>query len=79
VLLLNSDILGQGVHQGDSGAGLTFVHSSLHFLTGIVSVKDANTNDSIAVFTDVSHHVGWIHEIFTNYTYASDSTFRAIG
>ncbi|XP_050054368.1 modular serine protease-like [Aphis gossypii] len=64
---------GQGVHQGDSGAGLTFVHSSLHFLTGIVSVKDANTNDSIAVFTDVSRHVGWINEIFSNYTYASDS------
>lgn len=64
--------LGQGVHQGDSGAGFTFEHSSLHFLTGIVSVKDAATNDSIAVFTDVSRHISWIHEIYTNYTYASD-------
>ncbi|XP_025198052.1 modular serine protease-like isoform X2 [Melanaphis sacchari] len=69
---------GQGVHQGDSGAGLTFVHNSLHFLTGIVSVKDPATNDSIAVFTDVNRHIGWIYEIFTNYTYASDSFFKTI-
>ncbi|XP_060870478.1 modular serine protease-like isoform X1 [Metopolophium dirhodum] len=71
-------ISGQGVHQGDSGAGFTFEHSSLHFLTGIVSVKDATTNDSIAVFTDVSRHISWIHEMYTNYTYASDSFSRSV-
>ncbi|CAI6362231.1 unnamed protein product [Macrosiphum euphorbiae] len=68
---------GQGVHHGDSGAGFTLEHSSLHFLTGVVSVKDAATNDSIAVFTDVSRHVTWIHEIYNNYTYTTDSFFRS--
>jgi len=73
-----ADILGQGVHKGDSGAGLTFVHNSLHFLTGVVSLKDASTNDSIALFTDVRHHVDWIHGIFNNYTFASDRTFKTV-
>ncbi|XP_029343825.1 modular serine protease isoform X2 [Acyrthosiphon pisum] len=68
----------QGVHQGDSGAGFTLEHNSLHFLTGVVSVKDATTNDSIAVFTDVSRHVAWIHDIYTNYTYAIESFSRSV-
>jgi len=76
VLLLKSDILGQGVHEGDSGAGLTFVYGSSHFLTGIVSLKDTSTDDTIAVFTDVSHHVDWIHGIFNNYT--SDRIFKTV-
>jgi len=76
--LLKAYISEQGVHQGDSGAGFTLEHNSLHFLTGVVSVKEANTNDSIAVFTDVSRHVAWIHEIYTNYTYASESFSRSV-
>lgn len=70
-------ISGQGVHEGDSGAGLTYVHNSLSYLTGIVSVKDPNTNDSVAVFTDINFHVRWIREIYTNFTYASENTSRA--
>lgn len=77
LVLIFKIILGQGVHHGDSGAGFTLEHSSLHFLTGVVSVKDAATNDSIAVFTDVSRHVTWIHEIYNNYTYTTDGFFRS--
>ncbi|VVC40317.1 Hypothetical protein CINCED_3A018266 [Cinara cedri] len=59
---------GQGVLEGDSGAGLTFEHDSLHYLTGVTSDKDPNTNDSIALFTDVSYHLQWIRTIYTNYS-----------
>jgi len=67
-------ILGQGVHQGDSGAGLTYLHFESYYLTGVVSVKDPNTNNSIAVFTDVKRHIQWIRELYNKYTsYASDN------
>ncbi|XP_060836526.1 modular serine protease-like isoform X1 [Rhopalosiphum padi] len=66
--------LGQGVHQGDSGAGLTYLHFESYYLTGVVSVKDPNTNNSIAVFTDVKRHIQWIRELYNKYTsYASDN------
>ncbi|CAH1715675.1 unnamed protein product [Aphis gossypii] len=69
---------GQGVHRGDSGGGLTFEHNSLHFLTGVVSLKDASKNESFALFTDVSSHVDWIYGIYNNYTFASDRTFTTV-
>ncbi|XP_050434792.1 modular serine protease-like isoform X2 [Adelges cooleyi] len=68
--------IGQGVHEGDSGAGLTFVHSNLYYLAGVVSVKDPNTNDSIAVFTDVGQHVSWLRNIYLNYS--NDNISRTI-
>ncbi|XP_060837335.1 modular serine protease-like [Rhopalosiphum padi] len=73
-----SSALGQGVNQGDSGAGLTFLHSDYYYLTGIVSVKDPNTFNSIAVFTGVKRHIQWIRELYNKYTsYASDSIFKS--
>lgn len=68
-------ISGQGVHEGDSGAGLTHAHGISHYLTGVVSVKDPMTDDSLAVFTNVSYHIGWIHDIFMNNSYRSDDIF----
>ncbi|XP_003244613.1 venom prothrombin activator notecarin-D2 [Acyrthosiphon pisum] len=56
--------LGQGAHQGDSGASLSFSHSNLYYLTGVASVKDSNTNNSIAVFTEVKHHIQWIRRLY---------------
>lgn len=48
--------------EGDSGSGLIFLHSQSYFLTGILSLKQQFSNNSIAVFTDVKNHVQWIHE-----------------
>jgi hypothetical protein len=67
-------ISGQTVLQGDSGAGLTFLHSNSYYLTGLVSVKDPNTNHSIAVFTNVKHHIKWLRELYNKYaSYESDN------
>jgi len=51
---------GKGVGQGDSGAGLTFLHSDTYYLTGVLSVKDPDTDNSVAVFTNIKFHVQWI-------------------
>jgi len=64
---------GTGVHKGDSGAGLTYPHNGLQYLTGIVSVKDPNSNSAFAVFTDVSHHIEWVSNIYNNYTFHNES------
>ncbi|XP_060840496.1 uncharacterized protein LOC132921476 isoform X1 [Rhopalosiphum padi] len=53
---------GQDMGEGDSGSGLIFLHSQSYFLTGILSLKQQFSNNSIAVFTDVKNHVQWIHE-----------------
>jgi len=55
---------GQGVNVGDSGAGLCYLHSDAYYLTGIASVKDPYTNNSIATFTDVQYHIPWIRKIY---------------
>lgn len=60
-------VSGQGASKGDSGAGLCFVHSNTYYLTGVVSLKDPNTTNSIAVFTDVKHHIQWICELYSKY------------
>ncbi|XP_001942568.2 modular serine protease-like [Acyrthosiphon pisum] len=56
--------LGQRVDKGDSGAGLCFLHSQFYFLTGVVSSRDPETNNSIAIFTDVKYHIQWIRRLF---------------
>ncbi|KAF0762508.1 Uncharacterized protein FWK35_00006322 [Aphis craccivora] len=72
-------VSGPGVCEGDSGSGLTFLHSGFYYLTGIVSLKDPNTNNSIAVFTDVKHHIRWLHELYKKYTsYESNNTNNTI-
>jgi len=71
-------ISGQGVNEGDSGAGLTFLHSDLYYLTGVVSIKDAISNNSIAVFIGLKQHIPWIRELYNRYTsYASDSISKS--
>ncbi|CAI6344827.1 unnamed protein product [Macrosiphum euphorbiae] len=60
-------VSGQGVGIEDSGAGLCFLHSNSYYLTGIVSIKDPNTNNSIAVFTEIKHHIQWIRILFNKY------------
>jgi len=59
-------ISGQGVREGDSGAGLTFLYSNSYYLNGVVSVKDPHTKNSVAVFTDIKFHIKWIRELYTN-------------
>ncbi|XP_029345059.1 modular serine protease-like isoform X2 [Acyrthosiphon pisum] len=59
--------LGQGVSKGDSGAGLCFLHSDSYYLTGVVSIKDPNTTNSIAVFTEVKYHIQWIRGLFNKH------------
>jgi len=60
-------VSGRGVNSGDSGAGLSFLHSNLYYLTGVASVKDPYTNNSIAGFTDVKHHIQWIRRLYNKY------------
>jgi len=55
------------VDVGDAGAGLTFKHADSYYLTGIVSVKDPNTNNSITSFTDVKYHIQWIRGLYDKY------------
>ncbi|CAI6346657.1 unnamed protein product [Macrosiphum euphorbiae] len=62
-------VSGQGVGTGDSGAGLSFLHSNSYYLTGVVSIKDPNTKNSIAVFTEVKYHIQWIRELYRKYNY----------
>ncbi|XP_060881631.1 uncharacterized protein LOC132953091 isoform X2 [Metopolophium dirhodum] len=61
--------LGQGVCEGDSGAGLSFLHSNSYYLTGIASVNDPNTNNSIATFTEIKYHIQWIRGLYNKYNY----------
>uniref|UniRef100_A0A2S2NAE1 Peptidase S1 domain-containing protein n=1 Tax=Schizaphis graminum TaxID=13262 RepID=A0A2S2NAE1_SCHGA len=56
----------QGVREGDSGAGLMFLHNNSYYLTGVMSVKDPNSNDTVAVFTDIKFHIQWLRELFIN-------------
>eukprot|EP00102_Acyrthosiphon_pisum_P006978 XP_003241091.2 PREDICTED: uncharacterized protein LOC100572031 isoform X6 [Acyrthosiphon pisum] len=60
-------VSGQGVSKGDSGAGLCFLHSDSYYLTGVVSIKDPNTTNSIAVFTEVKYHIQWIRGLFNKH------------
>eukprot|EP00102_Acyrthosiphon_pisum_P024308 XP_016661518.1 PREDICTED: uncharacterized protein LOC100574425 isoform X2 [Acyrthosiphon pisum] len=60
-------VSGQGLDQGDSGSGLCFFHSGSYYLTGLVSIKDPSTNNSIAVFTEVKYHIRWIRGLFNNF------------
>jgi len=60
-------ISGQGVNREDSGAGLCFLHQGSYYLTGIVSIKEPNSNNSIAVFREVKYHMQWISKLFKRY------------
>jgi len=53
---------------GYSGAGLCLLHSDSYYLTGIVSIKDPNRNNSIAVLTEVKYHIQWIRRLYNKYT-----------
>ncbi|XP_060881629.1 uncharacterized protein LOC132953090 [Metopolophium dirhodum] len=59
--------LGQGLGKGDSGAGLCFLHSNSYHLTGVVSIKDPNSKNSIAVFTEIKYHIQWIRELYNKH------------
>jgi len=52
------------VGKGYGGGGLSFLHSNLYYLTGVVSIKDPNTNNSISIFTEVKYHIKWIRGLF---------------
>jgi len=60
-------VSGPGVGKGNRDAGLCFLHSNSYYLTGIVSMKDPNTDNSIAVFTEVKHHIQWIRGLYNKY------------
>ena len=50
--------------EGDSGSGLTFLHSKSYYLTGVLSLKQKSSNNSIALFTDFKHHIQWIRRLY---------------
>lgn len=55
------------MNRGDAGAGLTYSHSNTYYLTGVVSVKDPNTDNQIALFTEIKYHIPWIRELYYKY------------
>lgn len=58
-------VLGAGARSGDSGGGLLFLNKAgLLFLRGIVSTRDKYSNNSIATFTDLTHHTDWIYSLY---------------
>ncbi|XP_060870027.1 uncharacterized protein LOC132944607 isoform X1 [Metopolophium dirhodum] len=63
----SSLVSGYGVEGGDSGAGLCFAHSKLYYLTGVVSLKEAGANNSLALFTSVDYHLEWLRRIYNHY------------
>jgi len=51
-----------------------FLHSNYYYLTGVVSVKDPNINNSITVFQDIRPYFQWIHGLYNKYkSYSSDN------
>uniref|UniRef100_A0A2H8TX70 Notecarin-D2 n=1 Tax=Melanaphis sacchari TaxID=742174 RepID=A0A2H8TX70_9HEMI len=62
----------QNINEIFIGSSLTYEHGTLQFLTGIVSVMNPSTNDLFAVFTDVSHHIQWIHRFVKDFTNVSE-------
>jgi len=62
-------VLGREMGEGDSGAGLTFLHSEFYYLTGVLSLREKYSNNSIAVFTDIKYHVEWIRRLFNEHNF----------
>ncbi|CAH1707810.1 unnamed protein product [Aphis gossypii] len=62
-------VSGREMGEGDSGEGLTFIHSEFYYLTGVLSLKEKSSNNSIAVFTDIKYHVEWIRKLFNKYNF----------
>jgi len=56
-------ISGQGVGSGDNDTGLCFFHTDSYYFTGLVSVKNPDTNDLIATFTEIEYHIEWIRRM----------------
>lgn len=56
------------------------MHDDLHFLTGVISSIDVETSttEPIAVFTDVSRHIEWIHNIYKNHTNSKENKSKGI-
>ncbi|XP_060871436.1 uncharacterized protein LOC132945689 [Metopolophium dirhodum] len=63
----SSLVSAHGVDKGDSGSGLCFLHSNLYYLTGVVSLKDPDANNSISLFTSVNIHIHWIRGLYLKY------------
>ncbi|XP_026810548.1 uncharacterized protein LOC113552077 isoform X1 [Rhopalosiphum maidis] len=61
-------VSGHGIALGDSGAGLTFLQSSYHYLTGIASLRNPESNNSVSAFTDLKPHIQWIRKLYDTYS-----------
>lgn len=56
--------IGPAVRQGDSGAGLLFRNDKdVYTVYGVVSWRIAALNTSVAMFTDIYHHIEWINDV----------------
>ncbi|XP_050526634.1 modular serine protease-like isoform X9 [Daktulosphaira vitifoliae] len=60
----STNVSDPGVQQGDSGSGLSFIHDGKYYLTGIVSIFDSNSENSIAFFNELKIHMKWIRKNF---------------
>lgn len=63
----------QGGQEGNSaGSSYTMYYGTSYFLTGVLSIKDPNSNSSIAAFTDVRTHIKWIRSLYDKHVETSE-------
>jgi len=68
-------ISGPRVNKGYDGAGLSFLHSNSYYLTGVTSVKDEDSNNSIAAFIEVKNRIKWISKLYYKYKQLAKSSY----
>lgn len=49
------------------GAGLSFIRKDIYFLSGVLNLKDVSSDDSVAVYLDVSYYINRFHDIYTEH------------
>ncbi|XP_022170820.1 uncharacterized protein LOC111034095, partial [Myzus persicae] len=52
---------------GDSGSGISFLHSNSYFLTGVLSTIHIEENNTVAGFTGIEYHIKFIHDILNKH------------
>jgi len=60
-------VAGEGASVGYAAAGLSFFHNNSYYLTGIMSLKESESNNSITIFTEVMYHTQWLRGLYDKY------------
>ncbi|XP_060870752.1 venom prothrombin activator porpharin-D-like [Metopolophium dirhodum] len=60
-------VAGEGAGVGYAAAGLSFFHDDSYYITGITSLKESDSNNSITIFTEVQYHTQWLRGLYDKY------------